>query len=145
MTQSMLRCFLSGSHTCLAVKRNMPFRQDFICIQARVHAFAQPATLPSRQNCRCKRTGGVRPSCCRLIAVSLLDHSDVTGHTELCCFGQEKSSRELLAGCYLHTFLLLFLFLTYCPSPLPILSLPSGCCFFPRKSLDMSPGTSLQS
>lgn len=40
----------------------------------------------------------VMPSCCGLTTISLalvLDHSDVSDHSEPCCFGQEKSIREL--------------------------------------------------
>jgi len=93
MTQSASSFFLSNSHGCLTMKRNVPRSQDFICIQACVRAFAQSATRPSQQNCGCKRKGSVRLSCRGLVVVSLtsvLDHSDVTGHTEPCCFEWEN-------------------------------------------------------
>lgn len=53
----------------------------------------------------------MRPSCglTTVCLTSALDHSDITGHAEPGYFGQETPCRELWAGCYLHTFLFVFL------------------------------------
>lgn len=65
--------------------------------------------ISSWQNCGCTRESGVRPSCRQICLTLVLDHSDITGHAEPWCFGQETASGELWAGCYLYTFLSVFL------------------------------------
>lgn len=147
MIQSMLSCFLWDSHVCLAMKRKVPFREDFRYIQACVHAFAQSTTLPSQQNCRCRKKGSVRPSCCGLI--NSLPYfgsgSLIYNWSYWAMLVWAGKIQQGIVGWLLSAHISSSLSLMHCPSPFLILSLHSGCCVFPRKSLDMSPGTSLQS
>lgn len=102
MTEGTLSCFLLDSHHCH--EKGAAFLMSFC-----MHSLAQPATLPSQQSCRYRRRGSIIESFCGFVTVSLTsfqDHSDITDHIEPCHFGQEKSIRELLAGCYLYTHLL---------------------------------------